>query len=395
MYRNLTRETVFDISLKMRCSIGLRVGKYIGAFGEIGDTVLYLPKLHSDYTLAVLLEQESKLKIGQNAYIQFAILYSLANGQRKIRVFNYSFPITSDLSIFLILLLKDPVFLSMDMDSIINIEAKKSCLEIFQSNNKISREKLCQTAVNVLAYYRKKVPKIGNSSQFYLPEPLKLYPLLALSLMKSYALTYLNDIEIDKKVAFLSKYSCCSFTDLLFSIYPRNYSISQIISNENNWGYKIIEQNVAENPNNDEIFYKPQNIASSVEKMKNSDCYLIVNSEFFFIYIPKECNPIILQKIFSVSNFAELSTKISNNSLNFYEIDTQENRKLQNVLQCLRTEKGGSYQEIIFIPQGHIFEKYMIQTFLVEDSKNPAKDFSHIQFLCHLHKLILNKSLII
>ncbi len=73
------------------------------------------------------------------------------------------------------------------------------------------------------------------------------------------------------------------------------------------------------------------------------------------------------------------------------ELDTESNRRVRNTIDSLRREKGGAYQQVRVIPAGHALEKQIIGDMLTEDCKNPRRDFSYLQFLSHVHKLILGR----
>jgi protein transport protein SEC24 len=101
LFRNLTRYTVYDVSMKARCSVGLSINKYIGGFGEFIDEPVVLSMMDADKTIGFTIKQEIKLKVDTPAYLQFAILFTTPAGERKIRVFNYTLNVTDQISISL------------------------------------------------------------------------------------------------------------------------------------------------------------------------------------------------------------------------------------------------------------------------------------------------------
>ena len=103
VFRDLTRYTVYDISMKARCSLGLSIQKYMGGFGELMESPVQLATLDADKTIAFTLKQDAKLKTDTPAFIQFAVLYTTPRGERKIRVFNYALVVTDQPSNFLII----------------------------------------------------------------------------------------------------------------------------------------------------------------------------------------------------------------------------------------------------------------------------------------------------
>ena len=85
--------------MKVRCSTGLRVVEYIGAFcnrtGQDADLAL----IDSDKALAVTLVHDGgDLKAGTEAYIQCALLYTTPHRQRRVRVHNLCLGVSSDIA---------------------------------------------------------------------------------------------------------------------------------------------------------------------------------------------------------------------------------------------------------------------------------------------------------
>lgn len=99
IFRNLTRFTAYDISLHASCSLGLEISRQLCSFGECRDSTIHLPCMNADQTCAVIIHHKSKLELDKFAYVQFTISYTNSIGESRIRIFNYSFPITDKLSI--------------------------------------------------------------------------------------------------------------------------------------------------------------------------------------------------------------------------------------------------------------------------------------------------------
>jgi len=95
----MTRYTVYDVSMKGRCSIGLTINKYIGGFGEMLESPVQLSAFDADKTIGFTIKQDGKLKPDTSAYIQFAVLFTTPRGERKIRVLNYVLTVTDQPSI--------------------------------------------------------------------------------------------------------------------------------------------------------------------------------------------------------------------------------------------------------------------------------------------------------
>lgn len=68
---------------RLRCSKGLTVDKYQGSFHRRTATDINLPALNTDQSIAVQLRHDDKLD--KEAYVQFVVLYSTTQGERRIR----------------------------------------------------------------------------------------------------------------------------------------------------------------------------------------------------------------------------------------------------------------------------------------------------------------------
>ena len=73
-------------------------------------------------------------------------------------------------------------------------------------------------------------------------------------------------------------------------------------------------------------------------------------------------------------------------------LETEANQRLRNVIESLRGEKGGAYQQVKVLFAGAAQTAQVIKDMLVEDCKNPKKEFAYLSFLTHLHRLIIEKS---
>eukprot|EP00826_Nyctotherus_ovalis_P047422 TRINITY_DN5452_c0_g1_i2.p2 TRINITY_DN5452_c0_g1~~TRINITY_DN5452_c0_g1_i2.p2 ORF type:complete len:275 (+),score=42.46 TRINITY_DN5452_c0_g1_i2:866-1690(+) len=98
LHRNLTRLAVYNVLLRARCSVGLEVSKYLGGFGDSVESVVRVSCMNADQSMGFLMRQRNKLKVDGLAYVQFAVLYTMATGESRTRVFNYAFRVTDSLS---------------------------------------------------------------------------------------------------------------------------------------------------------------------------------------------------------------------------------------------------------------------------------------------------------
>lgn len=369
IFRNLTRFTVYDVSFNVRCSVGLSVHKYYGGFGETFKGPVTCSAFDADKTFAFTIRQDEKLKPGSVAHIQLAVLYSTGRRERKVRVLNYSLNVTDQLT---------QVYSSIDLEALLALETRLAISTMLKTMVNEAREKLCQDCISILTYYRKTVSTTNASVQFVLPESLKTYPLLLLGLLRTPALSYIEDFPLDQRVASLSKLQSCSFPWLFMQLYPRMYKVSSIIDTCQSNGTFVDE----------DVFcvVKPANVATSGSKMNAVDAYLVVGSEGIYLYLPESVSDVILGEVFGKSTLADVVPEEG-----IPVLETEGNVRLRNVIEHFRREMGGAYQQLVVAPYNTPQGKHVVKHLMVEDSKNPRRELAYIPFLSYIHKMILSK----
>lgn len=370
LFRSLTRQTVYDVSLIARCSIGLSIDKYYGSFGEMLEGPVKLSVMDADKTVAFTLKQNSKLN-ADSAHIQFAVLYTTGDNERMVRVFNYTLFMTNAVSI---------VYGSVDMDAVMGLEARIHASDVRKLSVSRARDELCKTCVKTLSYYRKTVSEDSRLTQFVLPETMKFYPLLLLSLMKTPAYARMDNTRLDAKVANLIQLSELSFSYFLMRLYPKVYSVKHIIDPAHSDGRFIVN---AENGTESNTVHKPENLPCSINSMASDDAYIIANSDFIYLYLTMDVAENVLEEVFGKRSVSELVLEKGIPALG-----TEGNQKVRNVIENLRKERAGAYQQVKILLSTSVQTGMLLKELLVEDGRNPQNEFSYIQFLPHLHNAI-------
>lgn len=85
----VTRETGYQALMKVRCSNGLQVSSYHGCFlqNTLGAD-LQIGTIDADKAIGVLFRYDGKLDPKLDAHFQAALLYTTADGQRRVRCIN-------------------------------------------------------------------------------------------------------------------------------------------------------------------------------------------------------------------------------------------------------------------------------------------------------------------
>lgn len=98
VFRILTRNNAYDVSLRLRCGEGVSVSAYYGSFIRRERIDFDLCSIDADKSIAVELKFEGTLNPQKPLSLQFAMLYSTPDGQRKLRIINLYLTISDNIS---------------------------------------------------------------------------------------------------------------------------------------------------------------------------------------------------------------------------------------------------------------------------------------------------------
>ena len=122
LYHNLTRFTAYDGVMTVRVTNGLRVSEYFGAGQRRHANELELPMCDADKTFAIRITHENALaKELTEASLQCALLYTTAEGQRRIRVHTVAVPVATQLGV---------IFRNADVDAVLAMSLKQTVMRV-------------------------------------------------------------------------------------------------------------------------------------------------------------------------------------------------------------------------------------------------------------------------
>jgi len=238
---SLDRVFGYDALMRIRCSNGLRVGKYYGNF-IINEHDVELAGLDSRTTLSASIAYDGALDEKYDSSFQLAMLYTTATGSRRIRVLTYAVPASSVIG---------NVFRGGDIDATVNHVLRVSADQVSQVGNKTYRDHLADVCVKLLASYRKNCASGTAAGQLILPEAYKLLPLYSLSMSR--LRPFRCDYGIDARVALLERLKSAPVYETLAMVYPRMWCVSELVDGE--W---ILDE-----------------VRASIERLDHSKAYLM------------------------------------------------------------------------------------------------------------------------
>ncbi|KAK4053375.1 COPII coat Sec23p-Sfb3p heterodimer component [Microbotryomycetes sp. JL201] len=345
--RVVTRETGYSTTMRIRCSNGLRVQEHYGNFFQRNVTDLEFGMIDSDKGVGARLKHEGKLDDKTDAFFQCAVLYTSANGQRRVRVHNLAVPVTTLLA---------NVFRYADMDTTIAHLAKEAVSQTTSKTLKAVRDNLTSACVKALLAYRKHCASSTSPAQLILPESYKLFPLYSLALMKSKALKG-GPVASDVRMWHTRLIKSASVSSIVGLLYPRMLPIHML---SDDMGF----------PDERGRLRMPPSIRTSYARMEPHGCYLVENGELAILWIGQAVSPQILQDLYAVDSLEQLDTRMST----LPQLPTLLSTQLRNILASFEMQRGGKHLPVLIARQNIDGTEIEFSNMLVEDSNNEQSE---------------------
>lgn len=277
IYHNVSRATGFDGIMVVRCSTGLKVAEHFGNFFHKRVNEMDLPTVDSDKTFGVRLEHDGTLKKNTEACIQCALLYTTAEGSRRIRVHTISVPVTDAMA---------NIFRFADLDAIVNLSLKQAVRQLQDTTTCAEAQNALVTAcIESLYVYRKFCASATSAGQLILPEPLKLLPLCTLGLVKHPL--FQDGLAADERsflFAFVSSMPC--YVSVAF-VCPRLFSLSEM-------------EGAACIPDQEGRIFLPNPLTLSSESISQQGLYLLDDGRYMYLYIGSELHAQVIEEVFQI-----------------------------------------------------------------------------------------------
>lgn len=357
--RVVRRETGYSVTMRIRCSNGLRVADHFGNFFQRNVTDLEFGTIDADKAVGAKIKHEGKLDEKNDAHFQCAVLYTSAAGERRVRVHNLAVPVTSLLA---------NVFRFADMDTTLAYIAKECITQTASKSLRQVREQLTELCVKSLLAYRKHCASSTSPAQLILPESFKLFPLYALALMKSKALKG-GPVASDVRTWSMRLIKSAGVAATVNLLYPRMVPLHTL---PDDVGF----------PDEQGRLRLPQLIRDSYVRMEPNGAYLIENGEISIIWLGASVSPQVLLDLYAVENLQDLDVRMGSLPL----LPTRLSTQVRNVLTYFETQRGGRSLPVLIARQNMDGTEIEFSNMLVEDQNNEA--LSYPDYLCAVHAKI-------
>ncbi|KAI9929208.1 COPII coat Sec23p-Sfb3p heterodimer component [Aspergillus wentii] len=362
MAHTIERETGYQALMKVRCSNGLQVSGYHGNFLQhTFGADLEIGSVDADKAIGVMFSYDGKLDPKLDAHFQAALLYTSADGQRRVRCINVVAAVNQgglDTMKFI------------DQDAVVGIMAKEAASKILDKSLKDIRASISEKTVDIFSGYRKIFSGSHPPGQLVLPENLKEFSMYMLSLIKSRAFKGGQEAS-DRRVHDMRMVRSIGCTELSLYLYPRIIPIHNMQPED---GF----------PNEQGQLQVPPTLRASFSKIEEGGAYLVDNGQVCLLWLHSQVSPNLLEDLFGEgqSSLQGLSPQTSTVPI----LETHLNAQVRNLLQYLSTIRGSKAVTVQLARQGLDGAEYEFARMLVEDRNNEAQ--SYVDWLVHLHRQI-------
>ncbi|KAB8228334.1 Sec23/Sec24 family protein [Aspergillus alliaceus] len=358
----ITRETGYQAMMKVRCSNGLQVSAYHGNFIQHAlGADLEIGSIDADKAIGVIFNYDGKLDPKLDAHFQAALLYTTAEGQRRVRCINVVAAVNEGG-------LETMKF--VDQDAVVSIMAKEAAAKTVDKSLKDVRASITEKTVDIFSGYRKIFSGSHPPGQLVLPENLKEFSMYMLGLIKSRAFKGGQEAS-DRRIHDMRMLRSIGTTELSLYLYPRIIPIHNMQPED---GF----------PNEQGQLQVPPSLRASFSKIEEGGAYLVDNGQICLLWLHSRVSPNLLEDLFGPGQSSLQGLNPQTSSIPVLE--THLNAQVRNLLQYFSTIRGSKAIAIQLARQGLDGAEYEFARLLVEDRNNEAQ--SYVDWLVHIHRQI-------
>ncbi|KAG2008450.1 protein transporter SEC24 [Coprinopsis cinerea AmutBmut pab1-1] len=360
----------YDPARDRACGLcnGLRVSRHFGNFLQRNPTDVEFGILDADKAITVELEHSGTLDPRGQAHLQCAVLYTSVEGQRRVRVINLSLNVVE---------LAGNVFQYADMETTLGYFAREAMSKLPQQRMVITRDELTEKCASILLGYRTQCASATRVTQLIIPEAFRALPAFILALQKTKPLKA-RHVSSDVRNYEIHKLMAMDLRSLIYRIYPRLLALHDLDQT-----IALPQERKAEDGSLFTTISYPSCTRASHYFMESGGIYLIDNEEVMIFWVGTGVSPQLLQDLFGVDDFMQLSP----HTHYLPTLDSVLSRQVNNILND-RYARRGRLPKMYIARQNTDGTEIEFSDMLVEDQNNGA--MSYLDYLAVLHKQITN-----
>ncbi|POS74836.1 transport protein sec24 [Diaporthe helianthi] len=362
----VTRETGYEALMKVRCSNGLQVSGYHGNFIQhTFGADLEIGSIDADRAIGVTFSHDGKLDSKLDAHFQSALLYTTANGERRVRCCNIVASVSDNA--------KESMKF-VDQDAVVAIIAKEAATKLASTSASLKdiRGVLQEKTIDVMAGYRKHfVSQSYPPAQLVMPDKLKELCMYLLSMIKCRAFKGGNETS-DRRVHEMRMIRGMGCLEMSLYLYPRMIALHNLQETE---GFA--------DPATGQLKLPPT-MRNTFSKVEPGGVYLMDNGQQCILWFHAQTSPNLIQDLFG-------EDKTTLQSLDAYTselpvLETLLSAQVRNIAEFWKTLRGSKGFTVQLARQGIDGAEYEWARGLVEDRNNEAQ--SYVDWLVNIHRLV-------
>lgn len=371
MQHRISRPSAHDVVVRLRVSAGLAVKRYYGNYEELNPGDVDVAVVDGDSSFAAELQYEDRLPSDGHAFLQCAMLYTTAAGQRRIRLHTLRLPVAADLT---------AVFQHADLPAILSFTTAAAIQRMRSDKGPIHgvRRTTAERCAAMLGAYRRRCARNPVPGQLVLPETLQLLPLYVLALSKTDGLRPGTHTNIDRRIAALSSLGCISPARILHILYPRLLRLDTAAEE--------LAKVADDERNTEDLLPPPQFLTRS--ELSDDGVYVLDDTEDVRVmWVGRRCGSNMLQALFGVEQFSRL-TDVTGAHLRTDIDQLADNMSDEAVAAAVSVLRrlGDGRCVVRVVKQGEAGERELLSRLVHEAADH--NDRSYGDFLAYIHRTI-------
>jgi protein transport protein SEC24 len=364
---NLTRFTAWEAVCRVRCSRGFRICAFNGHFFIRSMDLLALPATDGDKAYGVHIAHDEVVPSTNISYLQCALLYTSAEGERRIRVHTMAVPVVTDIA---------DMYRAVDGGAMSAFMARLGAERTLTVRLQDARDAVMAKIIATLREFKLLNTQAARAfNRLIYPESMKLLPLFIFAALKSSAMRgSARDIPVDQRIASVFDFMSAPTHEVLKILYPTMHALH------------TMPKEAGTKDEYDRVILPPRTVLAG-ERIDARGAYLVDDGRRLLLWLGKMLEPSFVSALFGPKGppSADVDCVLPPE-------DNDISRRIRAVVADIRANASRArHLALTVVIQGHPSETQLFP-YLVEDrgAANVAGASSYAEFLVQLHRSVSN-----